>query len=56
MSRTAHQLRRAAGQTMVEYVALLALFVLVALAMVTLIGAFNNYGNRIVGLVGLDYP
>ena len=44
------------GQALTEYAALLALFALVALALVTLLGTFNAYGGRIIGLVGLDYP
>jgi hypothetical protein len=44
------------GQTMVEYASLLAMFILVALALVFLLDAFNSYGWRVVNLVGLDYP
>jgi Flp pilus assembly pilin Flp len=44
------------GQAMVEYAALLALFVLVTVTLVFLLDAFNDYGWRIVNLVGLDYP
>lgn len=48
--------RAGRGQAMVEYAALLALFVLVAVTLTFLLAAFNNYGWRIVNLVGLDYP
>jgi len=44
------------GQALVEYAALLAFFVLVTVTMVFLLDAFNDYGWRIVNLVGLDYP
>jgi Tfp pilus assembly protein PilW len=53
-----HKTRKKAvrGQTMVEYAALLAMFVLVAVTLVFLLDAFNSYGWRIINLVGLDYP
>jgi aspartate 1-decarboxylase len=44
------------GQAMVEYAALLALFVMVAVTLTFLLAAFNNYGWRIINLIGLDYP
>ena len=48
--------RAVRGQAMVEYAALLALFVLVTVTLVFLLSAFNDYGWRIVNLIGLDYP
>jgi len=44
------------GQAAVEYTALIAMFITVALVLVLLLGAFNSYGWRIINLVGLNYP
>lgn len=44
------------GQAITEYVALVALFIGVTLMMVVLLDVFADYGWRILGLVGMDYP
>jgi Flp pilus assembly pilin Flp len=44
------------GQTTVEYSVMLAFFLLIALLLVVLLSAMNDYGLRIISLVGLDYP
>jgi len=44
------------GQTTVEYSIMLVMFLLIALVMIVLIDAMNNYGYRLLSLVGLDYP
>ncbi len=47
---------RRAGQTTAEYSAVMAMFLLAALMLLALLSAFNEYGQRILSLVGLDYP
>ena len=44
------------GQAITEYVALVALFVGIALMLVVLLDSFSSYGWRILSLVGMDYP
>lgn len=44
------------GQAIAEYSTLLVLFVGVTLMLVTLLRVFNDYGWRILNLIGLDYP
>jgi len=44
------------GQAMTEYVALVAIFLGVALLLVTLLDVFSDYGWRLLNLVGMDYP
>ena len=60
MTRTADSLKSVlteeSGQAITEYVALVALFISVTLMLVVLLRSFSNYGWRILGLVGMDYP
>jgi hypothetical protein len=44
------------GQAITEYIALVALFLGLTLMMVVLLDVFADYGWRILGLVGMDYP
>jgi hypothetical protein len=44
------------GQTTIEYATMLAMFLIIAFVLVILLSALNNYGWRILSLVGLDYP
>lgn len=46
----------AGGQTITEFATVVAMFLMVALVMLILLAAFNEYGQRILSLVGLDYP
>jgi len=47
---------RESGQAVTEYATVLALFLMTALMILVLLSAFNEYGRRILSLVGLDYP
>ena len=44
------------GQAITEYVAMVALFISVVLMLVVLLDVFSDYGWRVLGLVGMDYP
>ena len=44
------------GQAITEYVTMVALFLGLTLMMVVLLDVFADYGWRILGLVGMDYP
>ena len=44
------------GQAMTEYISMVAIFLGVALLLITLLDAFSEYGWRLLGLVGMDYP
>jgi len=44
------------GQAITEYVAMVAIFLGLTFMMITLLRVFANYGWRILGLVGMDYP
>jgi len=44
------------GQAITEYAAMLAIFIGLTWILITLIRVFANYGWRILGLVGMDYP
>jgi len=44
------------GQATTEFSIMLAMFAMVLVVMLLLISAFNEYGWRILSLVGLDYP
>ena len=52
------QLRRKgdSGQAITEYVSMVAIFLGLVLILVTLLRVFSDYGWRILGLVGMDYP
>ena len=44
------------GQAITEYVMMVVLFLGLTLMLVTLLDVFSDYGWRILGLVGMDYP
>ena len=44
------------GQAITEYVAMVAIFLGLVFMLVTLLRVFSDYGWRILGLVGMDYP
>ena len=44
------------GQAITEYIMMVVLFLGLTLMLVTLLGAFYDYGWRVLGLVGMDYP
>lgn len=44
------------GQAITEYVSMVAIFLGIVLILVTLLRVFSDYGWRILGLVGMDYP
>ena len=44
------------GQAMTEYVSMVAIFLGLTLMLITLLRVFSDYGWRILGLVGMDYP
>ena len=44
------------GQVLTEYAVMVVMFAFVALILLVLLDAFNEYGWRIINLVGLDYP
>jgi hypothetical protein len=46
----------ASGQAIIEYVAMVAIFLGLVLMLVTLLKVFADYGWRILGLIGMDYP
>ena len=48
--------RSESGQAMTEYVSMVAIFLGVALLLITLLDAFSEYGWRLLSLVGMDYP
>ena len=56
MSKDHMERKKSEGQAITEYSTVLALFLLTALTMLILLSAFNEYGRRILSLVGLDYP
>jgi len=44
------------GQATLEFSMMLAMFAMVSVVLLLLLSAFNEYGWRILSLVGLDYP
>ena len=48
--------RKESGQALTEYAIMLAMFAGMSVIMVVLLGAFSQYGWRLVALVGLPYP
>ena len=56
MRMTRTQKQWIAGQAMTEYVLMLVMFVMVSVLLLLLLSVFNDYGWRILSLVGLDYP
>jgi hypothetical protein len=50
------KMRDASGQAITEYVAMVAIFLGLTFMLVTLLRVFADYGWRILGLVGMDYP
>ena len=44
------------GQAITEYIMMVVLFLGLTLMLVTLLDVFSDYGWRILGLVGMDYP
>ena len=54
--RSMVQIKGIAGQAMTEYVAMVAIFLGLAFILITLLRVFSQYGWRILGLVGMDYP
>jgi len=44
------------GQAITEYVSMVAIFLGLTFMLVTLLRVFADYGWRILGLVGMDYP
>ncbi len=48
--------RDVSGQAITEYVAMVAMFLGLTFILVTLLRVFSDYGWRILGLVGMDYP
>lgn len=46
--------RTASGQAATEYAVMLFLFVLIALSLMFLIGAFTDYGWRIISLIAWE--
>lgn len=48
--------KRQSGQTTVEFSVMLVFCVTIAMVMVILMSALNDYGWRLLSLVGLDYP
>ena len=49
-------MKKESGQTTVEFSVMLVFCVTIALVMVVLLSALNDYGWRLLSLVGLDYP
>ena len=50
------KIRDLSGQAITEYVSMVAIFLGLVLMLVTLLRVFSDYGWRILGLVGMDYP
>ena len=53
---TQGHIRDISGQAITEYVSMVAIFLGLVLMLVTLLRVFSDYGWRILGLVGMDYP
>ena len=47
---------RCAGQTLLEFTIALAMMLSIVFALLVFLGAFSEYGWRILTLVGLKYP
>jgi hypothetical protein len=54
--KTENGKRSESGQAMTEYISMVAIFLGVALLLITLLDAFSEYGWRLLNLVGMDYP
>jgi len=48
--------RRRAGQSLVEYVVVLAVFIGIAFALTFFLSFFLGHGWRVLHLIGLEYP
>jgi hypothetical protein len=48
--------RRTAGQSLIEYVVVLGVFVGIALVLLFFLSFFMGHGWRILHLIGLEYP
>ncbi len=51
-----HGKRDCSGQALLEFAVMLVMMMSIVLMMVVVLGAYGNYGWRILKLIGLKYP
>jgi Flp pilus assembly protein TadG len=54
--RSGQALRQRSGQATVEYVVIAGMLLATVAIMMVFLGTFREYGNRVLDLVGSEYP